>query len=55
MPVRTAQDGFDPVNDIRWVTDPKVKPLELFADGKIGAFLGFPPRRTICGPGISAT
>jgi hypothetical protein len=33
-----------PVDDIRWVTDPKVKPLELFADGKIDAFLAFPPQ-----------
>jgi NitT/TauT family transport system substrate-binding protein len=35
--------GFDPVRDIRWVTDPKAKPLELFADGKIDAYLGAPP------------
>jgi NitT/TauT family transport system substrate-binding protein len=38
-----AQVGFDPDKDIRWVTDPSVKPLELFAEGKIDAFLGFPP------------
>jgi NitT/TauT family transport system substrate-binding protein len=35
--------GLDPVNDINWVTSPAVKPKELFADGKIDAFLGFPP------------
>ena len=35
--------GFDPANDIRWVTDPKVKPMELFAAGKIDAFVGFAP------------
>jgi NitT/TauT family transport system substrate-binding protein len=29
--------------DIDWVTDPKLRPLDLFADGKIDAFLGFPP------------
>ena len=38
-----AQVGLDPVNDIHWVTDPKVKPIELFVQGKIDAFLGFPP------------
>jgi len=38
-----AQVGLDPDKDIRWVTDPSVKPLELFTEGKIDAFLGFPP------------
>jgi NitT/TauT family transport system substrate-binding protein len=40
-----AQVGLDPARDISWVTgaDPSVKPLELFAEGKIDAFLGFPP------------
>jgi NitT/TauT family transport system substrate-binding protein len=38
-----AQVGLDPVKDIDWVTDPKVKPKELFIDGKIDAFIGFPP------------
>jgi NitT/TauT family transport system substrate-binding protein len=38
-----AHVGLDPIKDIHWVTDPKVKPIELFADGKIDAFLGFPP------------
>ena len=35
--------GLDPAQDIRWVTGPKVDPLDLFAGGKIDAFLGFPP------------
>jgi NitT/TauT family transport system substrate-binding protein len=35
--------GLDPAKDIRWVTGPSVKPLELFAEGEIDAFLGFPP------------
>jgi NitT/TauT family transport system substrate-binding protein len=35
--------GLDPVKDIDWVTDPAVKPMELFAEGKIDAFLGTPP------------
>ena len=38
-----AQVGLDPIKDINWVTDPKVKPIELFIAGKIDAFLGFPP------------
>ena len=35
--------GLDPARDIRWVTGPKADPLDLFAAGKIDAFLGFPP------------
>src|SRR5215471_15047763 len=38
-----AHVGLDPVNDIRLITDPRQRPMELFADGKIDAFLGFPP------------
>ena len=38
-----AQVGLDPSKDIHWVTDPSVKPIERFVDGKIDAFLGFPP------------
>ena len=40
-----AHVGLDPVRDINWVinADPSVKPIELFAQGKIDAFLGFPP------------
>ena len=37
-----ANVGLDPKNDFQWVTDRKLKPLELFAEGKIDAFLGFP-------------
>jgi NitT/TauT family transport system substrate-binding protein len=35
--------GLDPAKDIEWVTSTAVKPVELFAEGKIDAFLGFPP------------
>jgi NitT/TauT family transport system substrate-binding protein len=40
-----AQVGLDPAKDFHWVTgtDPAVNPLELFAQGKVDAFLGFPP------------
>jgi NitT/TauT family transport system substrate-binding protein len=37
-----ASVGLDR-KDIDWVTDPALRPLDLFADGKIDAFLGFPP------------
>jgi NitT/TauT family transport system substrate-binding protein len=38
-----AYVGLDPDTDINWVASPDVKPAELFAAGKIDAFLGFPP------------
>ena len=38
-----AQVGLDAEKDIDWITDPKVKPKELFIDGKIDAFIGGPP------------
>lgn len=40
-----AHVGLDPVKEIHWVTpaDPSIKPIQMFADGKIDAFLGFPP------------
>jgi NitT/TauT family transport system substrate-binding protein len=43
--IMAAHVGRDPAKDIRWVipTDPSVKPLDLFAEGKVDAFLGFPP------------
>jgi NitT/TauT family transport system substrate-binding protein len=43
--IMAAHVGLDPKKDLRWVTpaDPKVRPLDLFAQGKVDAFLGFPP------------
>jgi len=35
--------GLDPAKDIRWVTSSSPKPMDLFIDGKIDAFLGLPP------------
>jgi NitT/TauT family transport system substrate-binding protein len=43
LTLMAAQLGLDPVRDLQWVTDPKVKPIERFVDGKIDAFLGFAP------------
>jgi NitT/TauT family transport system substrate-binding protein len=39
-----AHVGLDPAKDIRWVVSgPSVRAMELFAEGKIDAFLGAPP------------
>lgn len=43
LKLMAANVGLDPENDFRWVVDPKVKPLDQFVDGKIDAFLAFPP------------
>jgi NitT/TauT family transport system substrate-binding protein len=38
-----AYVGLDPAKDIHWVVNSSITAMELFADGKIDAFLGFPP------------
>jgi NitT/TauT family transport system substrate-binding protein len=38
-----ANVGLDPDKDIDWVTSPTAPAMELFAQGKIDAFIGFPP------------
>ena len=43
LSVMAVYVGLDPAKDINWVANPAVRPIELFADGKIDAFLGFPP------------
>jgi NitT/TauT family transport system substrate-binding protein len=43
LSVIAANVGIDPKAQIDWVTSDKVLPKELFIDGKIDAFLGFPP------------
>jgi NitT/TauT family transport system substrate-binding protein len=43
MTSMAAYVGLDPKKDIRWVTNPSVRPKELFVKGKVDAFLGFPP------------
>jgi NitT/TauT family transport system substrate-binding protein len=37
------QVSSDPVSDIHWVTDPSIKPIDAFVQGKIDGFLGFSP------------
>src|SRR5215469_1420694 len=43
LSLMAAHVGLDPKTDLRWVTDSAQKPIELFAEGKIDAFFGFPP------------
>jgi NitT/TauT family transport system substrate-binding protein len=43
LSIIARQVGLDPGADINWVTSTSVKPMELFAEGKIDAFLGVPP------------
>jgi NitT/TauT family transport system substrate-binding protein len=38
-----AYVGLEPAKDIDWVLSPSVAPMQLFAEGKIDAFLGTPP------------
>ena len=38
-----AYIGLDPSRDVDWVTSASPAPAELFADGKVDAFLGFAP------------
>jgi NitT/TauT family transport system substrate-binding protein len=38
-----AHVGLDPAKDIKWVTTRSVPPMDLFAEGKIDAFMDFPP------------
>jgi len=38
-----AYVGLNPGKDLDWVLSPSVPPMQLFAEGKIDAFLGTPP------------
>ena len=44
LAIMAAHVGLDPQQDFNWVTSPDGKPMELFAEGKADAFLGFPAR-----------
>ena len=43
LAVMAAQVGLDPHNDIDWVNSPDGNFMALFAEGKVDAFLAFPP------------
>jgi NitT/TauT family transport system substrate-binding protein len=36
--------GLDPRLDVHWVTHPAAEAMQLLSEGKIDAFMGFPPR-----------
>ena len=44
LTLMAAYVGLDPSNDIQWVVTEDATPTELFAQGKIDAFLGTPPQ-----------
>jgi NitT/TauT family transport system substrate-binding protein len=43
LTIMTSLVGLDPAKDLRWVTDPSLRPMDLFVEGKIDAFLAAPP------------
>jgi NitT/TauT family transport system substrate-binding protein len=44
MHTLAAYVGLDPKTDLTVVADPAAKPLELFVEGKLDAYLAFPPQ-----------
>jgi NitT/TauT family transport system substrate-binding protein len=42
LTIITSLVGLDPAKDLHWVTDPR--PMDLFIEGKIDAFLAAPPQ-----------
>jgi NitT/TauT family transport system substrate-binding protein len=50
LAIMAAHVGLEPQKDIDWITSPTGNPKELFAEGKVDAFLGFPPSRRSCAP-----
>jgi NitT/TauT family transport system substrate-binding protein len=43
LAIMAAQVGLEPHKDIDWIVPSEGNALELFAEGKVDAFLGFPP------------
>jgi NitT/TauT family transport system substrate-binding protein len=53
LTIMTALVGLDPKKDVHWVSDPSRRPFELFAEGKIDAFLAAPPElQEVCARNI---
>ena len=46
--IMAAQVGLDPHKDIDWMTGPRSEFMELFAAGKVDAFLATCPNRWRC-------
>ncbi|HLF00330.1 MAG TPA: ABC transporter substrate-binding protein, partial [Gaiellaceae bacterium] len=38
-----AHVGLDPRKDVEWVTGPRAESVELLREGKVDAYMGFPP------------
>ena len=43
LSIMAAHVGLDPIKDLQWVVSRTPSPPELFAAGKVDAFIGFPP------------
>jgi NitT/TauT family transport system substrate-binding protein len=43
LTIMTSLVGLDPAKDLHWITDPSLRPMDLFTAGKIDAFLAAPP------------
>jgi ABC-type nitrate/sulfonate/bicarbonate transport system substrate-binding protein len=43
LDMMAAYVGLDPKKDLNWVRDPNVQPFQLFVEGKLDAYLAFPP------------
>jgi NitT/TauT family transport system substrate-binding protein len=43
LTIMTSLVGLDPAKDFRWVSDPSLRSMDLFVEGKIDAFLAAPP------------
>ena len=43
LSVMAAHVGLDPQKDINWMTRPRAEAIRLLAEGRVDAFLGFPP------------
>ena len=43
LSIMAAYVGIDPKRDIRWVTHPPAESMRLLAEGKVDAYLAFPP------------
>jgi NitT/TauT family transport system substrate-binding protein len=55
LAVMVAHVGLDPDKDIDWIASDAASAMELFAQGKVDAFLGFPLSRKSCAPASSVT
>ncbi len=43
LAIMLAYVGLDPSKDVNWVTPPPAEAIQLFAEGRIDAFMAFPP------------